>query len=238
MTRALKLFAMFVGVLFTLLGLVLAYFLIPRDDPQVLPNGLISLHAPAGRELLTQADALADYSSLSRSYETQSLTSFCGVASSVAVLNALGHHVTQTSLFNDEASKVSPIWRVALGGMTLDTLERLLKANGAETSLYRADASSVTEFRSAIKRNLMTDRDYLVVNYQREKLGQGAVGHISPISAYDEESDKVLVMDTAAYKYPPTWVPVEALYKAMFTVDPENGLSRGWLEVSETPRRL
>lgn len=235
MTKILRSLGILIAALAIVIGITIGYLLIPRDNPQRLPPGLISLHSNEGQRLLKASDARADFDDLSRSYESQKLTSFCGVATSVTVLNALGHQVTQTSLFNDDASAVSPIWKIALGGMTLDTLEALLEANGVQIAKRRAVNSSVSEFRNSITRNLTTDRDYLVVNYQRQKLGQGAVGHISPIAAYDEASDKVLIMDTAAYKYPPTWVRIDALYKAMSTIDPENGLSRGWLEVREAP---
>ncbi len=237
MTKILRSLGILIAALAIVICITIGYLLIPRDNPQRLPPGLISLHSNEGQRLLKASGALADYDDLSRSYESQKLTSFCGVATSVTVLNALGHQVTQTSLFNDDASAVSPIWEIALGGMTLDTLEALLEANGVQVAKRRADSASVSGFRNSIIRNLMTDRDYLVVNYQREKLGQGAVGHISPIAAYNEASDKVLIMDTAAYKYPPTWVQIDALYKAMSTIDPENGLSRGWLEVRESPKR-
>lgn len=223
-----------------LLGLVivfaafLGHMLIPRDDPRALPASLIALTSEEGRRLLREADAIEDYDELSRNFEAQNLTSFCGVASSVAVLNALGRPVSQTSLFDGDASAVRPIWRVAVRGMTLDVIAGLLRANGATVGLHRADADGLSEFRRAVVRNLSTDDDYLVVNYQRAKLGQEPVGHISPVSAYDKETDRVLVMDTAAYKYPKTWVPVAGLYSAMATTDSESGLSRGWLEVGKS----
>ena len=81
-------------------------------------------------------------------------------------------------------------------------------------------------------RNLSTPGDYLVVNYQREVLGQNKVGHISPLAAYDRETDTVLILDTASYSYPPTWVPVADLFAAMATTDRSSGKSRGFVEVS------
>jgi len=43
----------------------------------------------------------------------------------------------------------------------------------------------------------------------------------------------VLIMDTASYKYPPTWVELPKLYEAMNTIDGASGKSRGYVEVSE-----
>lgn len=70
---------------------------------------------------------------------------------------------------------------------------------------------------------------YAAACYQRELLGQDRVGHISPLAAYDR--DKVLILDTAAHKYPPTWAPVERLFAAMQTVDGSSGKMRGYVEV-------
>ena len=52
----------------------------------------------------------------------------------------------------------------------------------------------------------------MLVNYQREVLGQRRVGHISPVAAYDQASDSVLILDTATYNYPATWVPLARLH--------------------------
>ena len=38
-------------------------------------------------------------------------------------------------------------------------------------------------------------------------------GHFSPIGGYSACEDMVLILDTARFKYPPHWVPLEMLYK-------------------------
>ena len=38
-------------------------------------------------------------------------------------------------------------------------------------------------------------------------------GHFSPIGGYSAKEDLVLILDTARFKYPPHWVPLEMLYK-------------------------
>ena len=43
---------------------------------------------------------------------------------------------------------------------------------------------------------------------------------------------QMLIMDTASYKYPPTWVPLPVLYQAMNTTDSDSGRLRGYVEVS------
>jgi hypothetical protein len=154
------------------------------------------------------------------------------VASGVAVLGALGVQVTQQRYFSDAAAEVRPRWRVALTGMTLDALGGLLEAHGAAVAVHHADSFDAGDFREVVVRNLAQPGDYLIVNYQRQSLGQVGGGHISPLAAYDADSDMVLVVDTAANRYPQSWVPLEALVAAMATVDSETQAMRGYVEVA------
>jgi hypothetical protein len=73
---------------------------------------------------------------------------------------------------------------------------------------------------------------FVIVNYDRAVLGQDGGGHISPVGAYSPETDRMLVLDVAAYKYPYTWVPVSKLWSALNTIDPDSGQTRGYLLVS------
>ena len=119
--------------------------------------------------------------------------------------------------------------------MSLADLAALLDAHGVETHVRYASDSTVDDFRAAVQRNLSNEGDFVVVNYQREGLGQGRMGHISPLAAYDANTDRALILDTARHKYPPTWVPLEALYEATEEVDSASGESRGCVEVSLAP---
>lgn len=204
----------------------------PHPDPQPLPDSLVSLDTPDGQALLAGAEARADYDELAGTFVAQALVSYCGVASSVTVLNAIGRDTTQDRFFTPEASRVRPRHKVMFGGMSLPELGGLLAAHGVVVTLRHADESSVDEFRGVVARNLADPGDFLLVNYERGVLGQGPVGHISPLAAYDRDSDTVLVMDTASYKYPPTWVPLSRLYEAMNTTDGASGRTRGYVEVS------
>ncbi|MEM1196612.1 MAG: phytochelatin synthase family protein [Pseudomonadota bacterium] len=211
---------------------LIAFSLTPKEDRRPLPALLVAVDSIEGQQLLKDAEAYADYEALATNFEPQQLTSFCGAASSTIVLNALGQDVSQTSLFDDKASEVRSIWRVALQGMTLQILADILKSQGAKVSAIYAHSSSIEAFRESVVRNLSDQGDYMLVNYQREALGQESVGHISPIAAYDSETDRALILDTAAYKYPHTWVPLDQLFDGMTRIDGESEISRGWIEVS------
>ncbi len=64
----------------------------------------------------------------------------------------------------------------------------------------------------------------MIVNYHREALNQAGAGHHSPIGAYNEATDQVLILDVARFKYPPHWVELAKLYEAM--------KDRGWMVLS------
>jgi hypothetical protein len=57
-------------------------------------------------------------------------------------------------------------------------------------------------------------------------------GHISPLAAYDDKTDRFLIMDVARYKYPPVWVKASDIFDAMNTPDAINdGKTRGYVLV-------
>lgn len=208
------------------------YTLQPKEQNLALPPTLISAETPDGMALLDTSEHKADFGALDEAYVAQDNISYCGVASGVAVLKALGIPSSQSDFFTDAASKVRSRLQVTFGGMTLQQLDGLLAAHGLETRLVHGDDIDVDEFRSLLAQNLSKTGDYLLVNYQREDLGQGRSGHISPVGAYNADADRVLIMDTADFKYPHTWVPLELLHKALLEVDSASERPRGLLEVT------
>jgi hypothetical protein len=69
----------------------------------------------------------------------------------------------------------------------------------------------------------------VIVNYSRTALGQDGPGHISPLGAYDTDSDRFLILDVSRYKAPAVWVPAEQLFAAMAEpIGPDAG-TRGFL---------
>lgn len=69
----------------------------------------------------------------------------------------------------------------------------------------------------------------MAISYSRKTLGQTGDGHFSPIAAMDKESNSVLMFDTARFKYPPYWVPMEVLFQSMLPLDSATGKSRGYV---------
>jgi hypothetical protein len=53
------------------------------------------------------------------------------------------------------------------------------------------------------------------------------------LAAYDAQSDSVLILDVAKYKYPPAWVSISILQQAIATIDTTSNKARGLVVVSK-----
>lgn len=209
-----------------------------------LPEHLISLDSDAGATLLFASEARVDYLPLTRFFVTQDNLAYCGVATMVMVLNALNveapaaaeypsfNFFTQHNVFDNARSRavVSPEV-VMRQGMTLDELGGLLSSYSLAVQVYHAEHSRLEEFRAMAIANLEQPNNYILVNYLRSSLGQERGGHISPLAAYDAESDRFLILDVSRYKYPPIWVTTTDLWNAMNTIDSTSNQTRGFVVV-------
>ena len=215
-----------------------------------LPAGLVAFASAEGRILFREALAagtMESFFALVEQFHTQAEPAFCGLGSLVVALNALeidpGRLWKGSWRWYSEAllDCCLPLDVVGRNGVTMDELGCLARCNGAEVELHRADEVTLAAFRHALVIATTTSREpVLVVSYARQALGQTGDGHFSPIGGYHEGRDLALVLDVARFKYPPHWVPVEALYRAMFPVDVATGRSRGFvlLRRSATPGGL
>ena len=158
----------------------------------------------------------------------------------------LYHRYTQNDLFDAKANAVKTRGEIlgrphALGakpdpGLQLRQLHALLLAKGLDARLRIADATlSDDTIRTELKTNLATADDYVIVNYSRAALGQEGGGHISPLGAYDEESDSFLILDVNPNGHRWVWAPASALIRAMRTLDTVE--NRGYLLVREGMQR-
>lgn len=210
--------------LLIIFGGVSAYIAFPDHAILTLPTPLAAyddLQIPP----TTQA-YFADYNALASGFRSQQYRSYCGPSSLATVLRAYGvADVDQRRLFP------SVRWRAAafFTGMTLAELHRLAAHVALRTTIIHADTLTVEAFRQVLKDNLSVAGDYLIINYDRRVLNQAGAGHISTIAGYDIDSDRALVLDQAAYKYPFTWIPVPLLFDSMYTLDGD--VFRGLLQV-------
>lgn len=200
-----------------------------------LADGLIDATSVEGRALFATS-LQVDYGQLSPYLVGQTRRAYCGVATGAVVVNALRHPstpLTQATFFTPQVAAVRSALRIAFGGLTLDQLAELLRAQGLDVIVVYAAQTDLAAFRSAALEVLAEPAQFLIANYDRVVLHQQGAGHISPVGAYDSGSDRFLVLDVAAHKYPPTWVRAVDLWNAMNTVDSASGATRGYLLVRE-----
>ncbi|MEL4897653.1 phytochelatin synthase family protein [Crocosphaera sp. Alani8] len=210
-----------------------------------LSENLINFNSSRGETLLIESQARKDYIPLTLQFETQDNLAFCGVASMVMVLNALStpapkatewvryNRFTQDNVFdNPKTESVITKETVSRQGMTLQELGGLLKSYPLEVEVYHGDEVSLDGFRQRIVNNLKQEKNFVLVNYLRSSIGQERGGHISPIAAYHQESDRFLILDVSRYKYPPVWVKATDLWKATNTIDSTSKKTRGFVLIS------
>ena len=182
------------------------------------PDNLVDLRSPQGESFLLETRALDAYFPISVAFETQKTQAYCGVASMVMALNALGVPApstpefqpyaifTQDNVLNDKTETILPRDVLAHHGMTLDQLGRILSLYPVAVEVHHATAGGVDEFRKLASEALASEHRFVIVNFLRKALGEERGGHISPLGAYDEKADRFLIFDVARYKYPPVWV--------------------------------
>jgi hypothetical protein len=217
-----------------------------RAETLPLPQSLIGAATDQGEALFLDAEAREAYFPLASNFLTQQNQAFCGVASMVMVLNALElpapavpafdpyHTFTQDNVLNAQTEAVLPVEVIKKQGITLDQLGGLLAVQPVTVSVQHAADSSVEAFRNQARGALAAPGQFVIVNYLRKAIGQERGGHISPLAAFDAESDRFLILDVARYKYPPVWVKTTELFAAMNTQDSDNeNKTRGYVLISK-----
>ncbi|MEL7525763.1 MAG: phytochelatin synthase family protein [Pseudomonadota bacterium] len=225
---------------------VIACFTVAQAETMPLPDSLIGLTSPEGQSLLMGAEASNDYFPLSIHFTTQVNPAYCGPATIAMVLNALNvprpaskmtlglGMFDQENIFTPAAAEVKPAKSIVSPpyGMTLNELGGVLAAHDLKVDVVHASDSDLDTFRAVAVAHLRDDDTFVLLNYLRKSIGQEKGGHISPLGAYDEDTDRFLILDVSRYKYPPVWVEAATLFDAMNTVDSDNaGKTRGYVSV-------
>lgn len=216
------------------------------DNTLPLPDNLTGFSTHDGEADFAESDAREAYFPLASNFLTQKTQAYCGVASMTMVLNALKipapstpeyepyHTFTQDNLLNEASEAILPRDVLARQGMTLDQLGRLLALHPVTVEVHHATDGGLEAFRSSAREALAAKNRFVIVNYLRKSIGQEIGGHISPLAAYDDKSDRFLILDVARYKYPPVWVKTADLFAAMNTPDAANqGRTRGYIVIAK-----
>jgi hypothetical protein len=105
-------------------------------------------------------------------------------------------------------------------GYEIRQLDEMLRANGVDTKLTIVDESKgEQDIRSELVENLKRRGDYVIVAFLREAVGERGGPHISPVGAYDAESDSFLVLDVNPANADWVWMPAKTLVNGMRTFD-------------------
>ncbi len=198
-----------------------------------------------GKALRARMPADADYWQLAPNFTAQITQSYCSVASAVTVLNAMPitkpvdpayapyAYFTQSNFFTPEVAKVISAKTVMEMGMTREQMAETLSHQGVKAISIAGDTISEEGLRTLLKKALGDDGQFVLANYFRANLGQVGGGHWSALAAYDAQSDSVLILDVAKYKYPPAWVSISMLQQAINTIDTVSNKARGLVVVSK-----
>jgi hypothetical protein len=201
--------------------------------------------SPEGRVLRARITADADYWQLIPNFAQQQTQSYCGVASAVTVLNSMPikkpvdpaytpyAYFTQGNFFTPEVSQIINADTVLKQGMTREEMAATLTRHGVKTTSIAGDTFTDDSLRALLKAALGDDGQFVLANYFRGTFGQVGGGHWSALAAYDAQTDRVLILDVAKYKYPPAWVPVSLLRQSLSTLDATSGKARGLVIVSK-----
>jgi glutathione gamma-glutamylcysteinyltransferase len=227
----------------------------PTYHKRPLPSPLVALSSSEGKILFKEAlqlGGMESFFALSEQFITQSDPAYCSLSSLAMVLNALNYDPKRVwkgswrwvseEMLQCESSKLCchSIEKVKSNGMDFNEFESLARCHGVSiesqrvTDEWATSHSNLQLFRDLINEVSSSDKaeSFLVANFSRKSLGQTGGGHFSPIGGSHPGKDLVLIMDVARFKYPPFWVSIPSLWKAMQEKDKDTGLSRGYFRIS------
>jgi len=217
----------------------------PAAESAFAEPAVVYWDSAEGKVLRARMPADADYWQLAPNFTAQITQSYCSVASAITVLNSMPiakpvdptyapyAYFTQTNFFTPDVEKVISAKTVLAMGMTREEMAATLSREGVKAISIAGDTFSEESLRTLLKKALGDDGQFVLANYYRATLGQVGGGHWSALAAYDAQSDSVLILDVAKYKYPPAWVSISTLRQAIATLDGTSNKSRGLVIVSK-----
>ena len=190
-----------------------------------LPSSCIDFASTEGKNIFKEAlneGTMDCFFNLSSQFRTQEEPAYCGLSTLVMVLNALSVDPGKVwkapwRWYHESMLDCClPLDYVKKEGITLFHFSCLAMCNGLDVEMVQAlPTTTVVEFRDVVKRVTRCENQVLVCSYSRKTLSQTGDGHFSPIGGYHSGRDLVLIFDVARYKYPPHWITVDVLWKAM-----------------------
>ncbi|EFO86171.1 CRE-PCS-1 protein [Caenorhabditis remanei] len=207
-----------------------------------LPETCIEFSSELGKRLFTEAliqGSANIYFKLASQFRTQDEPAYCGLSTLVMVLNALEVDPEKVwkapwRFYHESMLDCCvPLEHIRKSGITLQQFSCLATCNRLKSAVSYGETNPdfLQKFRKSLVNSVRSDDQVLVASYDRSVLGQTGSGHFSPLAAYHADSDQVLIMDVARFKYPPHWVKLETLQKALCSVDTTTKKPRGFVEL-------
>lgn len=205
---------------------------------------VVYVDSEEGAALLDGASVKGHFWTICRYFVSEKFLTYCGIASSVTVLNSLGIEApdepqiypykmfTQDNIFTDEVLHHRRPLEVEKGGNTLEQLAGILSVFDVRVEIHFADTLDLGRCRDLLVNALKSPDQRVIVDFNRQTLHQKGSGHFSPLAAYHADEDRFLLMDVARYKSPPCWVKARTLHSALQSMDTVSRKSRGFLVVS------
>ncbi len=215
-----------------------------------VPKNLIAFSSKAGIDLFEQSQHKAAYWKLMPYFTTEKGITFCGIATSTILLNAInivppltpGHApykiFDQNNIFTAKMIKVVTPEDTYKEGATLPTIARALSTFNVNIKMYhgRGHGMNVNKFRKLAIGAVSSSSKFILVNICRKYINEKGCGHFSPLAAYNAKTDRFLFLDVARYKYPPVWVKTSQLFKSLSKGnDSSSHKSRGFIIM--TPKK-
>lgn len=214
-----KILFLMISILIFTLGYTAKGFDIPED--------ISSLDSPMGQSYFQNSQHKQAYWKLSEHFVGEAYGTYCGIASAVMLLNSLDidppqdpdhpgfYQWTQKNILNRHVKQVIPIKQLNQYGLSLRQEALLLAQFPLDVNYYYGYEIKLNSFRQLAIKAVSSYNQGIIVHFSRPSLHQAGRGHFSPLAAYDQNSDRFLLMDVAPYKYPPVWVKTKELWQAM-----------------------
>lgn len=84
-------------------------------------------------------------------------------------------------------------------------------------------------FKTAVYAATRRENFFLVANTSRKALKQTGDGHFSPVVAFHQKSDQLLLLDAARFKYHSMWFNLEQIYNSFKNIDKSTNFTRGFI---------
>ena len=202
-------------------------------------------------------NAAPDYWAISPYYIPQQDEGACILASFTMTLNALrasdaltasDELISQPKLLKDiQDETAAKRFYINHGkSISLDEMADLFKKASADlihktvrVDVLHADATDpkfAAKLEKILIENEKSAKNFIVANFLQSELTgdpEGAMGHVSPVAAYDAKTKRVLIMDPDRQYYEPYWVSLDTFIKGLNTLDKDAGKNRGVLFIHE-----